>query len=105
LNAPIGAESESLQVVALPQTAKPGVTERQDARLALQSTALEARLRLNSPQLKTVSFAHYAPAISPRRYFAAKTQSRVSSSNPPGFARVDLELRFPRLVGGPTLSS
>ena len=32
-----------------------------NARLALQSTALEARSRLNSPRLKTVSFAHHAP--------------------------------------------
>jgi hypothetical protein len=48
----VSAESENLQVVALRQTAKPGVTERQDARLALQSTALEARLRLNSPHSK-----------------------------------------------------
>jgi hypothetical protein len=33
----------------------------QDARPALQSTALEACLRLSLPQLKTVSFAHNAP--------------------------------------------
>src|SRR5262249_5344457 len=60
LQASNGVGLVRLQVVAL-NTAKPGVTERQDARLALQSTALEARLRLNSPQLKTVSFAHHAP--------------------------------------------
>ena len=60
LQASNGVGLVRLQVVAL-NTAKPGVTERQDARLALQSTALEARLRLNSPQLKTVSSAHYPP--------------------------------------------
>jgi len=44
------------------ETAKPGVMLSNMAPgLALQSTALEACLRLSFPQLKTVSFAHYAP--------------------------------------------
>ena len=75
----MSAELKNLQVVALRQTAKPGVTERQGARLALQSTALEARLRLNSPQLKTVSFAHHAPlgphGDSPETNAAIKTDN------------------------------